>query len=102
MAGTSTSAVAVYHGTSSATTSDVDIITMNRSSDRVEISNRNSTGNLFVRTDGATPVALAKENYIIKANSSDVISTNRADSTAAAVVRIISDTASLPYSVTVR
>lgn len=103
MAGTSTSAVTVYHGTSSTATSDVDVITMTRSSDRIEVYNRATTGNLFVRTDGTNPVALAKETYIITAGSSDVIPSYRdTNYSAAAVVRIISDTASVPYSVTVR
>ena len=102
MAGTSTSAVRVYHGTTSATTSDVDVITMTGSSDRVEVYNRNTTGNLFVRTDGVAPVALAKENYIITAASSDTVPGNRADYSSSVVVRIISDTANLPYTVTMR
>jgi len=104
MAGTSTSAVAVYHGTSSSTsTSDVEVITMSRSADVVEVRNRASSGNLFVRIDGTTPVALAKENYIVTAGGTTLIPSSRGgDLTSSVVVRVISDTTSVPYTITMR
>jgi hypothetical protein len=75
---------------------------MTQSTDFVEVRNRNASGNLFVRVDGVAPVALAKENYIVTASGTTLISTRRADLSSSIVVRLISDTASLVYSITMR
>ena len=107
MAGTTDSAKVSYHGTTSATPSEVDVITLDGSG-RDRILNRHTSGVLWATVSGkngtrvagntADPVAAAKETFVIPAGG--VIEVGGfGPEWPNTVVRLASGTASVTYSV---
>ncbi len=89
------------HGTLSATPGQVTTVTPDADYDYIEVHNRNTTAgqNLsFNVRQAADPTSLGNDTYLVLANSRYVLSDTKDYSPA--VVKLVSATASLAYSVT--